>query len=739
MLYSTIKYNALMLKYFSRSLVMYKKFGLFMSFGVFINASDFISSRDNTGFWIWVAMFTLGLIGIIILFLSSRQMSKIKDMHNRVLNKQLEMEKNQALILTTMSENIHNMAKEALQSVDKGKKNSTVSIDTVDVEEALFDVTNDLIEFLRLKSRKVEIVNEEFNLNNVLNEVSGTVCSHFKGSNVELIFDINNTVPRLFVGDSLHLGKIINNILENRLASLNNEELRLEINVYNTFDDKVELQLQFIDTGVGMTQDEVDTLFIPYYDEESGQYTGLGLFVAQELVRMMNGEISIHSHTGKGTSFTLTIPLDIVDPQNKRRYRLPEKILTDKKVLIVDENYNSALAIKKMFAYFKHDVKILSKEKFIEAMPNFTAFDIVVLDEELFSIRTIEYAKEIQEKHDIKIVSLTSLLKMNENNQSIDIVDRQMFKPLTQERIFEMIINMYELKVAPIFEDSLDENTKAKIYTSTILETHNVNQNSFSVFKNKKLLIVEDNIINQKVLTNILNHSGMQISLANNGLEAVELIESNRENAFDMVLMDINMPVMDGYAATQKIRLNTKYDSIPVVAFTALVLDSEIEKMFNSGVNAFLAKPLNIGKLYTALSMFLLDKPNKYMQEEEISSAEEVNISVLCVKTGIRHSGESKALYMEVLAEFVEAYQDSDVIFKKLIEEHRFEQLKMLCLDMKGLSGTIGANEMSAEIAEVQKLLLYKKNEELPSHIGRYGQGLKTLIDNIKIYLEDNV
>jgi len=727
-----------MIKYFTRSLTMYKKFGLFIGMGIYTYASNIVSAESDTGFWIWVAMFALGLIGIIILFLSSTQMSKIQTMHKTVLNKQLEMEKNQALILTTMSENIHSMAKEAFQNNEIEKPTIETGNETDSVEEALLDVTNDLIEFLRLKSRKVEIINEEFNLNNVLNEVSGTVCAHFKGSKVELIFDINNAVPRLFVGDSLHLGKIINNILENRLASLHDEELKLEINVFNTFEDKVELQLQFIDTGAGMTQEEVDKLFVPYYNEESGQYAGLGLFVAQELVRMMNGEISIHSHSGKGTSFTLTMPLDVVDPENKRRYRLPEKILTDKKVLIVDENYNSALALKKMFAYFKHDVKVLSKEKFIEAMPNLTPYDIVVLDEELFTIRTIEYLKEVQENHALKVVSLSSLLQIDTEDQQIDIVDRRMFKPLTQERIFEMIINMYELKVAPIFEESLDETDKAKIYTSTILETHNINQNSFSVFKRKKLLIVEDNIINQKVLTNILHHSGIHISLANNGLEAVKMIDNKGENAFDMVLMDINMPVMDGYAATQKIRYDKKFDAIPIVAFTALVLDSEIEKMFNSGVNAFLAKPLNIGKLYTALSMFLLDKPNKYTEENEENTVENFNTSILSVETGIRHSGESKALYMEVLTEFVEAYEQSNLLFAKLIGEHRYEQLKMLCLDMKGLSGTIGATEMSKEIGVVQKLLLYNKHEQLSSHIGIYEKELKNLMETIKIYLSEN-
>ncbi len=720
---------------------MVKKLNLWLGLAVGVYAGDLISSDTMDTFGIWVAMFSLGIVGIIILFFSSKQMNKIQEMHANVFKKQLEMEKNQAEILTTMSENIHNIAKEALEKSTEAMEKMNVNMnsesnDVIKVEDKLLNVTNDLLEFLRLKSRKVEIVNEEFNLNNVLNEISGSVCSNYNGSHVELIFDIDNTVPRLLVGDSLHLGQILNHLLENRLSVLNNEELKLEISIYNTFEDKVELELQLIDNGAGMTQDEVDSLFMPYYDEVSSQYIGLGLFVAQELVTMMNGELSIHSNLGKGTSFTLTLPFDRVDASNKRKYRLPEKVLTDKKVLIVDSSYNSALAIKKMFAYFKHDVKVLSQEKFLEAMPKLTSYDIVVLNEELFNIRTIEYLEQIKKEKEIKVVSLSSLLSDQAHSNENDLVDRRMYKPLNQERIFEMIINMYELHITPTLDEIVGTSKKVLTYKSTILETNYIEQNSFSVFKGRNLLIVEDNVINQKVLTNILSQSGMNMTIANNGLEAVKLITQQGKSTFDLVLMDINMPVMDGYTATQKIRYEKKFDSLPIVAFTALVLDSEIEKMFNCGINAFLAKPLNIGKLYTALAMYLLDMPNEYNDKNMQVPVPAEILPGLIVAKGISHAASSEALYMEILSEFAEAYGKSDKVFEKLIHEHRYEQLKMLCLDMKGLSGTIGAKEMNEEVGKVQKLLLYKSHEQLPAHIDSYRTELKQLIKSINLYLK---
>jgi CheY-like chemotaxis protein len=312
-----------------------------------------------------------------------------------------------------------------------------------------------------------------------------------------------------------------------------------------------------------------------------------------------------------------------------------------------------------------------------------------------------------------------------------------MLKPLNQERIFEMISSMYEIKVDSDYkDDKVAGSNKSKIFKSPIVETKNIKQQNFASFKNKHILIVEDNIINQKVLANLLQPAGVHVTVANNGEEAVEIVKNDKPETFDLVLMDINMPVMDGYAATQAIRYEQRFDSLPIIAFTALVMESEIHKMFSSGVNAFLAKPLNIGKLYTALAMFLLEDT---VEAEENVEKDTKNIHALPglnVEAGIKHSNNSKALYMEILKEFDEAYGKSDQVFANLVKEHRFEQLKMLCLDMKGLTGAIGATEMNKHIEEIQKILLYKKFELLPDYIEIYDKELSTLIQSLHLYLK---
>ena len=691
-------------------------------------------------FWLWVALFALGMVSIAILFLSSKKMQKMQQLHQSMFDKQLEMEKSQNLLLTNMSENIHDIAKQALekshQVIDKSSKSFKNKEKTLaNVESRLLDVTNDLIDFLRLKSKKIEIVNEEFNINNVLNELAGTICSQFSGTQVELIFDIDKNVPRRLVGDSLHLGQTLKSILEHIMAQIDIDEVKLEISKFDTFEEQVELQFKFSDVGRGLDAEELEDLFVPYYDEETSTYVGLGLFVSHELINMMDGKLSVQSIEGKGSTFTLSLPFNVVDKSNHRMYRLPEKVLIEKKVFIVDSNYNSALAVKKMFAYFRHEVTVLSQEEFMKNIPNLTPFDIVVLHESLFNIRLVEYLSKIKMGKELKVVALNSLLQSDKKSFVHEVIDTHLFKPLNQERVFEMIVNMYDIKVpAYMEEEQKDEAKQIQTHRKNITETKGVTQHSFKDFSGKNILIVEDNIINQKVLISLLHHSGMSISIANNGQEAVDMVKENKVQ-FDLVLMDINMPIMDGYAATQMIRLDSKFDAMPIVAFTALVLDSEIQKMFNSGINAFLAKPLNIGKLYTALSIYLDDSAIEVLEEKEIESKEDITYQGINIEEGIKHANNSAALYVEVLKEFTTAYGASDEIFTKLIQEHRYEQVKMLCIDMRGLTGTIGADDMHTLVTEIIHQIIYKKYELLTNFTEKYQFEMQTLNHSIDKYI----
>ncbi|MEA3419582.1 MAG: ATP-binding protein, partial [Campylobacterota bacterium] len=368
-------------------------------------------------FLVWGILFLLALVGIVILFISSRQRKRIRKLDKEILQKQ-----QQTTLLTNMSENIHDMTKEAIENRNSATEDpkeqplENVLPEVIHTENTLLDMTNDLIGFLKLKSGKVEIINEKFNLNNVLNEVAGSICSNFQKNKVELIFDINKSIPRFLIGDSLHLGQILTTLLENSMMMTSEGEVILEISKFSTFGEKLELKFRIIDTGAGIAPEKLESLFEPHYNDINGEYIGLKLFVAKELVGLMGGELTIQSVVGKGSTFAVVLPWDSIDSydrrkdylqnssgyynrrkyylqnrigtDNRRKYRLPKEVLTAKKVIIVDSNYHSALAIKKMFAYFRHKVNVVSGDEFV--VSNFNEYDIVVLDERLFSVQVVD-------------------------------------------------------------------------------------------------------------------------------------------------------------------------------------------------------------------------------------------------------------------------------------------------------------------------------------------------------------
>jgi len=386
-----------------------------------------------------------------------------------------------------------------------------------------------------------------------------------------------------------------------------------------------------------------------------------------------------------------------------------------------------------MFAYFRHDVKVISKEAFLQRMHNLKTYDIVVLDEALFKPRIVAYLEGLKEETTLKVVALNALLEKDENTKVHGVIDRVLTKPANQERVFELVVNLFtpdRLDHPDRENEILSENPLT--HRGEIMEVSRVTQQSFRDFDGMKLLIVEDDIINQKVLSNILKGSGIEIHIANNGREAVNTIK-DRHIAFDMVLMDINMPIMDGYVATQMIRLESEFDQLPIVAFTALVLESEKEKIFRSGMNAYLTKPLSIGKLYAVFKMY---RKVKKGGADSLNADQPVFLSdVLDTKKGISYANHNSGFYIEILKEFIDAYGDTAPLFEKLVKEHRYEQLKMLCIDMKGLTGTIGAKEMYGEIIEIHQHLLYRKEILLEKHIDSYTRKLKRLKMEIIRYL----
>ena len=683
---------------------------------------------------LWIALFSLAFVGIFFMFLSSEQMKRMRVEHEKIKLKHddLELKTNEAL--SSMGENIQIIAKETMshthQLAEKVKETPLYD-DVAKVmhnENELLDVTGDLVKFLRLKSKKVLIQHELFNFNHVLNEVAGLLNTKYKQNDIELVFDIDKDVPKHMLSDAVHLGQILINLLEYFIQNSQDQEVKIEV---TTVEDKKQgLHLRFqINADVNI--EDKETLFNSYYDEETRRYVGLGLFVAKELTYLMGGELEIKDRSYESTMLIFTLPIE-EKKNEKRKYRLPDKGLVGKKILIVDRNHSSALATEKLFAYFRADIDILSAETFVEQEVDFSRYEIVALSDTLFNAKVLESLEQVKQEQELKIISLENLFTSQDIplNKHIDI---RLKKPLTQEYVFDTLIELYMIKEESEEKNTVNDSDTLTVYKEAFKDTPNITLESFHALGGAHILIAEDDIINQNIFLEILGKSKIEVSVVNNGQEAIDFLHDIQEH-IDIVFMDINMPVMDGYTATKIMRKEARFDQTAIVFLSALASEHEIEKMLDSGMNGYLSKPIQLEQLYTALKAFL-NQVDPLISPMYVPEPAPMVFEGLNVEAGIENLNGNIIFYKQVLQEFIDAYAQSSTIFENLVREQRYGQIKVLCLDMKGLTGTIGAKEMHTVINEIHQHLIYKKPELLHSYVTRYEIKLDELTRSINLYL----
>ncbi len=302
-----------------------------------------------------------------------------------------------------------------------------------------------------------------------------------------------------------------------------------------------------------------------------------------------------------------------------------------------------------------------------------------------------------------------------EKNHTKDIVNNKVSN--LSSKYFDQIIRV--------------QSSKPKLpYTSRdpFTETENIRLTDFIIFQGSRVLLVEDNFINQKIILSTLHKSGIDVSIANDGQEALDLIFIQKKE-FDLVLMDINMPVMNGYTATKKIRENQQFDSMPIVTFTAFSLGKEIKSMFDLGANSYITKPLNIGQLYTVFNTYLV------YNYRQISLLESIKIDGLDIKHGIAMADDGEAAYKQSLREFVLLYKSMIHTMPRWIDENESNRILYACMNMGDILKYIGAYELQDIVFRMKKIYIYNTEHRIEEFQEIFPKKLEKLIKAIDRYL----
>ncbi len=601
--------------------------------------------------------------------------------------------------------------------------------------ELLLDIINDILDFSKMQAGELKIEKSELNINDVLDHVSNVVAMDAKSKGLELIFDIDKEVPSRFLGDPLRLGQVLINLLSNAVKFTKQGDIELKIYKVSQENSKVLLEFKVTDTGIGMTSAQIAKLFKSFSqadDSTSRVYggTGLGLSISKQLIEMMGGGIRVESQYGRGSGFIFTIELELEDPDNKRHYRLPSKSFMRKRALIIDTNTKAISLLSKMLEYFHYNVQTTPVIEEAEQLINEVAFDVLFIDEQKLSQYALESIKEIKEKRFLKVVLIESLFSQGENSSKrYKEIDRYLLKPFNQQSIFNIILELYG-------EVQSKKSEKAR-----------TTKDDLKVLGNKKILIAEDNEINQRVLSGLLEDTGIELTFAENGKEAIAQLHKNPK--FDLILMDISMPIMDGYEASKIIREYHEYEMIPIIALTANSMDDEIDHAIACGMQGYIGKPLNVKVFYEKL-LDILGKDHGQREAFKISnnSFHPVNKKIkskkktpavyksLNVQEGIQRCGDDGDLYKALLQDFSEMYADSVSVLESIVAEKKFSDGRQFAHDIKGVSANVGANELSECVAKLEQSFLSEDRSNYAIFIKNYKEALKRVLEDIKSFRE---
>ena len=590
-----------------------------------------------------------------------------------------------------------------------------------DSGEVLFAIVDDLLDFMKIRSNKLKIDVKPFDINELLDIIVTSVLDRIEKKDVEVVFDIEKSVPPRIVGDPIRIGQVLTNLLENGIKFTHAGEVKLHVKTLSRDEDGLQLMFEVIDTGIGIPESKLDDIFTPFYQISNNNSAGLGLSISRALIEMMGGDIMISTEVDRGSTFTFVLALQEVDSNEKRHYHMPDNAYKRRRILIVDYHDNAAAAMRKLLEYFHNDVDIYSQSELESLAPDLSRYDMLFISEKLLTFDLIKQIDPLKVSGDIKVVIVGSMLHQTNNSNVVQkLADSRIMKPVNQQNILDLFVDFYgdELELLKVPDDKEELSTSMPRIVIERTQKQDVNKDDFVVFSGARVLLAEDNTINQKVVSSLLKGSGVEVDMAEEGLIALEMAQSIE---YDLILMDVNMPIMNGLEATERLKAMPKTAHIPIVALSGSTMPDEIAEMKACGMDDRLEKPIKVQELFSVFSKYLRVNP---ILDEVVEEA--IPDQFYQVEDGIERCGGDVELYRELVAEFVKLYKHSDKTLQKLYSEKNARAIKEMSLDIKGVSANIGAYSLAVAAKKINQSSL--TSTSMPKFIESYRKILqKTL------------
>ena len=596
---------------------------------------------------------------------------------------------------------------------------------------ALLGIINDILDFSKIEAGKLDIEEVPFEIDEVLENLATVVLVKTQEKGLELMFDRSPEVPSMLLGDPLRLGQVLVNLCNNAAKFTDSGEILVSIGVGEREDGRLSLECSVRDTGIGMTPEQQSRLFQSFSQADASttrKYggTGLGLAISKQLVEMMGGEIWVESEQGVGSTFGFKVALDVSEDEPRREF-VPAEDVKGLNVLVVDDNATSREILESYLNSFSFDVTLAHNgEDALSRLEDARAsFDLVVLDWMMPGLSGLDLATRIRKSSDLgrqpKLI-LVSAFHGSElmEKPGSEYVDAFLAKPVSPSHLFDGVMHVFG------HEESAIRSRRSR---------GEFDMDSLAPVQGARILLVEDNDINQQVARELLEHARFRVDVANHGEEALRRLE---ECEYDCVLMDIQMPVMDGYVATGRIRDQERFRDLPVLAMTANATLEDQEKSLASGMNAHLNKPIDPAALYSALLQWIKHGERALPDRPVDQNPEGADDSVLPeipgvdTRAGVERIGGSIQAYRKLLRKFIENQAGAIPGIRTARDRGDNDSAVRFAHTLKGVGGSIGAAELQSLGAELERTLKENPTADVQSLLEDTAAELDRVISAIK-------
>ena len=558
--------------------------------------------------------------------------------------------------------------------------------------EHLLAITNDILDYSKIEAGKLEINPVSFETAHFFSDLADMMGIQAVEKKLDLVFDISTEVPDTLIGDPLRISQVLINLINNAIKFTDKGQVLLK--VYVKVDDKERKVLCFEvkDSGIGLTHEQSRRLFSAFNQADnkiSRKYggTGLGLAISHELVEKMQGTLAVESTFREGSRFYFSLALETPEHNVIAGDQHMKRILTNKTILILDTNSYSSTMISNILVEYQAMPHSVNNVDALEKALQSRSFDAVFLDSRCLSEpinKELIYAKS-----DALFLLQYDMFSEVEEVLTFDVA---IPKPFTYHTLLEALKQQF-----------------GKSITTNSVQTTQSTLEDLKTLSGSKILLAEDNEGNKMVVEGLLEGSGIDITSVTNGQKAVEAI-FNATTPFELVLMDINMPVMDGYVATSIIREYQKYDNIPIIAMTANITESDIEKSSSFGMQSHLSKPIDVDSFYKTLLRFITPKNKKTTQKISLQPTKELPLvhtfdTLVNIDTadGLTRLNNNSTAYQNVLYKFADMFSDITAQLHKHANNGTYEEGRVLAHNLKGLAGNIGAKEIYRLTQELEE------------------------------------